>query len=90
MADNDDILNIEQTFGDNGNWEEPVSIEYDFSIEEILDMLTESEIQINLPNTDCVGQNELSEKESHCRKFDRELFYITEKDLDLIDIEALL
>jgi hypothetical protein len=45
LADNDDILNIEQTFGDNGNWEEPVSIEYDFSIEEILDMLTESEVQ---------------------------------------------
>ncbi len=86
----DDILDIEQTFGDNDNWEEPVSIEYDFSIEEILDMLTESEIQINLPNTDCVGQNELSKKKSHSRKFDRELFYITEKDLHLIDIEALL
>ena len=41
----DDILDIEQTFGDNDNWEEPVSIEYDFSIEEILDMLTEGEVQ---------------------------------------------
>lgn len=53
-------------------------------------MPTESEVQMNLPNTDCVGQNELSKKKSHSRKFDRELFYITEKDLDLIDIEALL
>ena len=41
----DDILDIEQTFGDNDNWEEPVSIEYDFSIEEILDMPTEGEVQ---------------------------------------------
>ena len=47
LADNDDILNIEQTFGDNGNWEEPVSIEYDFSIEEILDMPTEQILGLN-------------------------------------------
>lgn len=54
------------------NWGEPVSIENDFSIEEMLDMLTEGEVQMNLPlenadcqvqmnlaNTDCVGQDEL-------------------------------
>lgn len=41
------------------NWGEPVSIENDFSIEEMLDMLTEGEVQMNLANTDCVWQDEL-------------------------------
>ena len=42
------------------NWGEPVSMEHDFSIEEILDMPTEGEVQMNLPleNIDCVGHNE--------------------------------
>ena len=31
------------------NWGEPVSMEHDFSIEEILDMPTEGEVQMNLP-----------------------------------------
>lgn len=31
------------------NWGEPVSMEHDFSIEEILDMPTEGEVQKNLP-----------------------------------------
>lgn len=43
----------------DNNWGEPVSMEYDFSIEEILDLPTESEVQMNLTNTDCVGQDEL-------------------------------
>lgn len=57
----DDISDIEQIFGDDDNWGEPVSMEHDFSIEEILDMPTECEVQMNLPlvNTDCVGQDEL-------------------------------
>jgi len=88
LADNDDILNIEQTFGGNDNWEEPVSIGYDFSIEEILDIPTESEIQINLPNTDCGGQNELSKKESHS-KCNHELFCVTGKDSELISIDNM-
>ncbi|GFI31433.1 hypothetical protein IMSAGC013_02828 [Lachnospiraceae bacterium] len=37
------------------NWGEPI----DFSIEEILDMPTEGEVQMNLTNIDCVGQDEL-------------------------------
>ena len=45
---------------------------------------------MSLPNIDCVGQNELSKKKSHSRKFDREKYNSTEKDLELIDIEALL
>ena len=45
------------------NWDEPVSMENDFTVEEILDIPTEGEVQMNLPlvNTDCVGQNNLCE-----------------------------
>lgn len=45
------------------NWGNPVSMEHDFTIEEIVDMPTEGEVQMNLPlvNTDCVGQNNLCE-----------------------------
>lgn len=39
------ISDIEQIFGDNDNWGNPVSMENDFSIEEILDMPTEGEVQ---------------------------------------------
>lgn len=43
----------------------PVSMENDFSIEEILDMPTEGEVQMNLAlvNIDCVGQDELCKVE---------------------------
>ena len=44
LADNDDASDIEQIFGSNDNWGEPVSMENDFSIEEILDMHTEGEV----------------------------------------------
>lgn len=40
------------------NWGEPVPMEHDFSIEEILNIPTEGEVQIKLTNIDCVGQNE--------------------------------
>ena len=36
-----DISDIEQIFGGNDNWGEAVSMEHDFSVEEILDMPTE-------------------------------------------------
>lgn len=71
------------------NWGEPVPMERDFSIEEILDMPTEGEVQMNLTNVDCVGQDELCKNESHGRKSDRELFCVTEKDSDYIDIDDL-
>lgn len=51
----DDISDIEQIFGGNDNWGEPI----DFSVEEILDMPTEGEVQMNLTNTDCLEQDEL-------------------------------
>ena len=46
---------------------------------------------MNLPltNIGCVGQNELYKNESHGRKSDRELFCVTEKDLEFIDIDDL-
>lgn len=45
LADNDDASDIERIFGGNDNWGEPVSMENDFSVEEILDMPTEGEVQ---------------------------------------------
>ncbi|GFI22518.1 hypothetical protein IMSAGC011_01293 [Lachnospiraceae bacterium] len=45
---------------------------------------------MNRANIDCVGQNELNKKKSHSAKLHGELFCVTEKDLDFIDIEALL
>lgn len=41
----DDISDIEQIFGGNDNWGEPAFMEHDFSIEDILDMPTEGEVQ---------------------------------------------
>lgn len=38
-----DISDIEQIFGGNDNWGEPVPMEHDFTVEEILDMPTEGE-----------------------------------------------
>lgn len=71
LADNDDISDIEALFGDTNNFTddldncgEPVPMEHDFSIEEILDMPTEGEVQMNLTNTDCVRQDELCKVES--------------------------
>ncbi|NBJ95425.1 hypothetical protein [Parablautia muri] len=104
------------------NWGEPVPMENDFSIEEILDMPVMGEVssEPTLTNTNCVGQdskncktgdfkepdyivkigepkvsadkeldpNYLGEadNESHGRKIDRELFCVTGKNIDYIDI----
>ena len=45
----------------NDNWGNPVSMEHDFTIEEIVDMPTEGEVvsEPTLTNIDCVGHNEL-------------------------------
>ena len=71
------------------NWGEPVSMEHDFSIEEILDMPTEGEVQMNLTNIDCIGQNDLCKNKSHCANLHGELFCVTKKDLGFIDIDDL-
>ena len=106
------------------NWGEPVSMEHDFTIEEILDMPTEGEVQMNLlctvckvqrdlANNTCVGQDELckvvstpsgvqsktgdynepdyieADSESHGGEIPCELFCVTEKDLNYIDIDDL-
>ena len=70
------------------NWGEPVPMEYDFSVEEILDMPVMSEVQMNLTNTDCVGRNGLCKNESHDNS-SHGIFCVTGKDSDYIDIEDL-
>lgn len=72
-------------------------MEHDFSIEEILDMPTEGEVQMNLPlaNIDCVGQDDLcktsdykepdyieADSESQGEKIRRELFCVTGNDIE--------
>ncbi len=71
------------------NWGEPVSMENDFSIEEMLDMPTEGEVQMNLTNTNCVGQDELCKNKSHGGKIPCELFCVTGNNSDLVDIDDL-
>ncbi len=43
---------------------------------------------MSLPNIDCVGQNELSKKESH-DECNHELFCVTGKDSELISIHNM-
>lgn len=73
------------------NWGEPNTMEKDFTIEEMLDMPTEGEVQNEptLTNIDCVGHNDLCKNESHCAELHSELFCVTEKDSDIIDIDDL-
>lgn len=104
------------------NWGEPVSMEHDFTVEEMLDMPTESEVQMNLTSAICEGHNDLckvvtnnseapktgfdepkvsagkeqnpnnsysADNESHGEKIRCELFCVTGKDSDYIDIEDL-
>lgn len=70
------------------NWGKPVPIEHNFSIEEMLDMPTEGEVQMNLANNDCVGQDDLYNNESH-GECNHELFGVTGKDSDYIEIDDL-
>lgn len=72
---------------EDDNWGEPVSMENDFSVEEILDMPTEGQVQIDLTNIDCVGQDDLCKNESHCAELHSELFCIIGNDSDYIDID---
>lgn len=79
---------------DNDDWGEPISMKHDFTIEEILDMPVMGEVVTN--NSEAPKQDPITSKmhnmnidESHGRKFDRELFCITGKDSDCIDIEDL-
>ena len=70
------------------NWEESVSIEHDFSIEEILVMPTEGEVQMNLTNTDSVGQDDLYKNKSH-GECNHGLFCVTGNDSGLVDISSI-
>jgi len=60
------ISNIKYIFDGNDNWGDPVPMEHDFSIEEILDMPTEGEAlsEPTIENIDCVGRDEPYKVES--------------------------
>ncbi len=72
------------------NWGNPVSMEHDFTIEEMLNMFTEGEVlsEPTLTNIDCVGHNELYKNESH-GECNHELFCVTGNDSDYIDIDSI-
>lgn len=53
----DDISDIEQIFGGNDNWGEPVNMEHDFTIEEILDMPVLSDFKEDTKNVCCSAKN---------------------------------
>ncbi|MDE7332087.1 MAG: hypothetical protein K2O16_07565 [Lachnospiraceae bacterium] len=77
----------------NDNWGEPVSMEHGFSIEEILDMPVIGD-EIGEPKVSAdkeLDPNYLGEadNESHGGKIPCELFCVTGKDSDYIDIEGL-
>ena len=63
------------------NWGEPVSMENDFSIEEILDMPTEG----NFKEPNYIE----ADNESHGGKIPCGLFCVTGKDSELIDIDSI-
>lgn len=70
------------------NWGEPNSMEQNFSIDEILDMPTEGEDQMNLTNSDCVGQSDLCINDTHGED-NHGLFAVRERNLDIIDLDEL-
>lgn len=74
-------------------WGEPDPLEHNFSIEEILDMPTLSEVRMNLTNSVCEGQNDLRKEDDNEmsegeNSTDKNLC-VAESDLDFIDIESL-
>ena len=75
----------------NDNWGEPVSMEHDFSIEEILDMPTIGEVQNEptLANIECMGQDELCKNESHDNS-SYGIFCVTGKDSECINYKTVM
>lgn len=57
-------------------------------VEEILDMPTEGEVQMNLTNMDCMGYDNLCKNDSH-GECNHGIFCVTGKDSDYIDIDDL-
>lgn len=93
----DDISDIEQIFGGNDNWGEPI----DFSVEEILDMPVLGEVQPDLANEDFEEQDEPYKENRtptsvqykqglpNLVKAEPKDNYVTQKDVELIDIASL-
>lgn len=75
------------------NWGKPVSMENDFSIEEILDMPVMSdefgEPKVSADKKQSPNNSDSANDESHGGKFPCELFCVTGKDADYIDIDDL-
>lgn len=75
----------------DGNWGEPVLMEHDFSIEEKLDMSVMGneigETKVSADKEQIPKYSYSANKESQGEKIRRELFCVTEKDLDYIDID---
>ena len=69
-----------ETKNESDNWGEPDPIEQDFTIEEILDMPVMSR--------DSDKQDNISNIQSHDNS-NHGIFCVTDKDVDLIDIEDL-
>lgn len=63
-------------------------MEQNFSIDEILDMPTEGEVQMNLTNSDCVGQSDLCINDTHGED-NHGLFAVSERNLDIIGLDEL-
>ena len=76
----DDISDIEQIF-ESDNWGEPDSMEQDFSIEEILDMPTEGDV--NNGNNEQNTDNKSHGEDNHG------IFCVTGNDSGLVDIDDL-
>ncbi len=89
----DDISEIEQIFGGNDNWGEPVPMEHDFSVEEMLDMPImgdeNGEPKVSAGKEHQPNYSFQVDNKPHGGKFPQELFCVTGKDSDYIDIEDL-
>ena len=72
---------------DDDNWGEPI----DFSVEEIMELPVLGEVQPDLTNENCVGEDEPVKKSGSQNSSTpkTEESYVTENDLDLIDIASL-
>lgn len=92
----DDVVNsVPKVSEGTGDWGEPDSMEHDFSVEEILDMPTDSDLQSEggKPKMDCEKRSQISSNPSNSVPI-----YANEtvsqdsskrNDLELIDIESL-
>lgn len=96
-----DCGNVNTNAVSDDNWGDPVPMEHDFTVEEMLDMPVMGEVQMNLTNTDCVGQDDLRKTGDYKEpdyevdngshgECNHELFCVTGKDSGHIDISSIV